>query len=195
MSPQLRAEWKSIEQIPIDDTPGEGPHAVLKRVQTNARAATWAFHASTMRLDQDLRDLHTLPQRLGNAIYAQWLWNNWTSVLQVRRGKQSNRNVRLPRPLVEKRVYTQSAFADFKLRADFLPIEDAAHTYGDHDGALCDAEGVDDADGDERTWSGALLKPYYKVALSGLEGSFFTVPAREGSPPTDIVPSSSFNST
>ena len=179
MSPQLHAAWTSNVNIPIDDTPGEGPHAVLKRVQANARAATWPFQAATMRLEQDLRDLRTLPQRLDDRIDVQWLWANWKSVLQVRDGQRCKRSRKIRRRLVEQRVYTQEAFADFRLDAcaasEYPPVLDGS----DDDGA-CDARAIADVGGKHHAWSGVLLKPYYKAALEGQTGSFFTVPASDG---------------
>ena len=40
MSKRLRSAWDSLRQVPIDDTPGEGPHASMRHQQLRTRGAT-----------------------------------------------------------------------------------------------------------------------------------------------------------
>ncbi len=99
----------------MDDTLGEGPHAQMKHVQIRTRAATWGWQAATVRLKQNLLDVeHVLP-KVTPPTNLQWCWNRWTSVLQVHRGEQSQRNRRMKRGRVEEMVYTTKQFRTFEM--------------------------------------------------------------------------------
>ena len=60
MSPILQAEWRSLQQCPLDDTVGESPHARMRHIQLGKRASTFAYQCTTDRLGQNLEDLQML---------------------------------------------------------------------------------------------------------------------------------------
>ncbi len=115
MSERLFRAWDSLRASPMDDTLGEGPHAQMKHVQIRTRAATWGWQAATVRLKQNLLDVeHVLP-KVTPPTNLQWCWNRWTSVLQVHRGEQSQRNRRMKRGRVEEMVYTTKQLMTFEM--------------------------------------------------------------------------------
>ena len=113
MSADLRRAWETMRLVPIDDTAGEGPHASMRHTQLKARAATWAWQASTDRLRQNLADIEDLLPQAAPRMDFQWLWDHAGSIPQVRKGRRWARAMRLGRAALEKRVYTADQFRNF----------------------------------------------------------------------------------
>ena len=78
-------EIDAIEALPCDDSIAEGPHAVGNAIGRHARASTFAWVASTARLQQNLTDVHEWSRVLGVDLKQEWL--TYTSVLQTEPGK------------------------------------------------------------------------------------------------------------
>ena len=74
MSERLAMSWDALRWSPIDDTPGESPHARLKHVEANHKASSWAFQVSTERLKQNLSDIQNIMPIITPPVDAQFLW-------------------------------------------------------------------------------------------------------------------------
>ncbi|CAK0908732.1 unnamed protein product, partial [Prorocentrum cordatum] len=72
MSPSLQREVDSIMFAPLDDTIAEGPHALSRHQYLRARRATFPWIASSMRLDDNLIDVHDYATAIGANLDAQW---------------------------------------------------------------------------------------------------------------------------
>ena len=139
MSPELQTEVTALCSIPLDDTIAEGPHATMGRIKEHSRASTWAWSSSSLRLQQNIDDINTLPRALDCDI--QELWNTWNSVIRPPLSTRKERMqalIRTPRRLVERRVYHMDHLLDF-----YPDMEDnvAEHHHG--------GDGGDDADKDD----------------------------------------------
>ena len=182
MSERLRLAWDSLRQIPIDDTPGEGPHARMRHVQLRTRAATWAWQASSDRLKQNLEDIDTVLPTLRPRTDVQWLWDRWSSVLQVSEGRKLGRNKRMKRRCVEESTYTMRHFRDFRLEDAPVEVDHDAgdDPVGDDDGGPGDGGGEEEGGAADTDGFGRLLREYYQDALSSRVGSFFSVRGEGG---------------
>ena len=181
MSPRLRAAWDSLRRAPIDDTVGEGPHAQMKHVQGRARAATWAWQCASTRLTQNLRDIETLLPTVQPHTDLQWCWDRWGCVLQVDKGRKSNRNKRITRTKAEEMVYSMKHFKNFELHDmptghEMDEAEDADEG-DDDDGRPPDGDVDDESVGDG--W-GRMLREYYEAALRGKTGGFYSFANDDG---------------
>lgn len=181
MSERLANEWEALRRSPIDDTPGESPHARLKYVQTNRKAASWAFQVATERLNQNLNDIAEMMPTITPAVDLQFLWDRPSSILRVCKGKKALQNRRLKRLDLEDRVYTMSQFWNFKIE-DMAPVE-YDEDKGDEDPDGRPEEEHVDAEEDEADTdgNGKLLEDYYKGLLSSKIGCFFSLLDDEGS--------------
>lgn len=79
VSARLQREIDSLAAVPLDDSVAEGPHSSAARVVRHSRNSRWPWVASTMRLAQNLRDAHTIPDVIGTT--AVDLWPKYTAVL------------------------------------------------------------------------------------------------------------------
>ena len=100
VDPVLQEEVDSLCNIPMDDCTAEGPHARSKRLWCHCPTQTFAWHASSARLQQNLSDLRQLPQSVGRDLQTEW--DRASSVLQM---VNMHRPVRLPRKEVQRHVY------------------------------------------------------------------------------------------
>ena len=82
----LLREIVKLQRVPLNDSIAEGPHATMGRIIQSARSATWAWHASTLRLSQNLTDITEWQASLGFNV--QQAWDAWSSILKVRRGEK-----------------------------------------------------------------------------------------------------------
>lgn len=57
ISDRLGKAIDSLENIPINDTVGEGPHAIANAISQRSRGCSWSFTASTMRFVHLLANL------------------------------------------------------------------------------------------------------------------------------------------
>ena len=62
---ELRSKIQSMRDISIDDSYAEGSHASMGRIMSAARSSKWARCSSTLRLDQNLQDVHRLCKPCG----------------------------------------------------------------------------------------------------------------------------------
>ena len=113
MHPSLRAAWESFRLVPIDDTPGEAPHASMRHDQLKSRRATWAWHASSNRLKQNIEDVATMLPQVKPKTDLQWLWDRSMSILQTKVCSTRMRNRRVGRKERDNMLYTMHHFRDF----------------------------------------------------------------------------------
>ena len=183
MSKRLRSAWDSLRQVPIDDTPGEGPHASMRHQQLRTRGATWAWQASSARLTQNLKDIDTVLPTLKPRTDLQWLWDRWSSVLQVSLGRKLNKNKRVRRKGLEDNIYTMWRFRDFRLEdapADIDKHADDGDVPVGEDGDPGDGGGEEEEAAADDDGFGRLLREYYQAAVSSRVGSFFSVQGEGG---------------
>ena len=83
MSRVLQIAHESLRQCPIDDTPGEGPHASMRHLGLRTRRSTWGWMASSVRLKQNLQDIKYFLPPMQPTTSVEYLWQKWSSVLQV----------------------------------------------------------------------------------------------------------------
>jgi hypothetical protein len=96
----------SIRDIPFDGSISEGPHAVAHRIGLSTRAARWPWIASSMRLEQNLSDVGSLPQLAGVSL--QNMWNVWKSVLRTDRRRRA-RGMHIKDRAALQRIYHLSS--------------------------------------------------------------------------------------
>jgi len=109
VSVKLDAAIEGIKDIPLDDTVGEGPHAVANAISQRSRGCTWAWTASTMRLTQNLQDAKDLVPAVDTTLELQW--HLFKNVVQLP-GRHAARPKRMTRKLFEKTVYHLGAFTN-----------------------------------------------------------------------------------
>jgi hypothetical protein len=90
-------------RIPLDDSIGEGPHSVCKRVQLHARSAGWAWAASTMRLPQNIVDIDNLVGATGCDL--QEVWDRFSCVVKPPCARNPHSLLKAKRPVFEARFY------------------------------------------------------------------------------------------
>ena len=116
MGPQLRREWETLRLCPIDDCPGEGPHAGMRHASLKSRAAEWPWHASSLRLPQNLEDIENLLPVLEPRTSFEWLYAHHKAVLRVKKVNGTmNKHVRTPKKKADELIYTMKQFANFEL--------------------------------------------------------------------------------
>ena len=104
---ELRSAIQSMRDISIDDSYAEGPHASMGRIMSAARSSKWARCSSTLRLDQNLLDVHRLCRALDLDVHA--MWDTWSSVVKAPSSQGSSRLRRLtrkPRKVIERYIYS-----------------------------------------------------------------------------------------
>lgn len=104
---RLRQEVHVLGLIPFDDSVAESPHAVGNRVGRHSSSCGFAWVASSMRLDQNLRDVALWVDALGDDL--QQVWMRHGSILQTQRHKLS-RNMRMKPKDLRDKVYMFGAF-------------------------------------------------------------------------------------
>jgi hypothetical protein len=125
----LTREITSFENIPMDDTVGEGPHAIANAISVRARRSGWPWIASTMRLDQNLQDVSDLVPATDADLGVQW--DLYKSVVQPP-GRKSIRPKRMTRKKFERSVYH---LAECCGRAAAQPASAEDERLDDFDGA------------------------------------------------------------
>ena len=65
-------EVQTFQNMPIDDTPGEGPHAEVSAIMKCRGRKTWPWVASTARLTETLADARWMPGALGVDVEQLW---------------------------------------------------------------------------------------------------------------------------
>ena len=105
----LKREVESIANISLDDNVNESPHAGVKKEMARCRPGKFPWTASTSRLDQNLGDLENMKS---SASQLQELWNNYSSVIQVKRQRLGS-PVRCTKHVFTTRLYLLlSGFCD-----------------------------------------------------------------------------------
>ena len=102
LSEELARAVDAMDLIPLDDTVGEGPHAVANVLSTRARRSSWAWVASSMRLDQNLTDVNDLLPAVDANLEAQW--DLFKAVVQPP-GRRQSLPKRMTRKKFEDSVY------------------------------------------------------------------------------------------
>ena len=174
MSERLTSAWRTLAFVPIDDTPGEGPHAKMKHVQIRARRASWGWQAATDRLEQNLNDIKTLLPVVTPRTDLQWLWDRTHAVVQTKRGREWSQ-MKVKRRKLEQSVYTMEKFRGMEF-AD-LPGEDS--------NADSDSDGGDDPARDRVPAGDAgpvpgganlqMLVDYYQASFASAVGCYFSI--------------------
>ena len=104
LSPILKQTIERIQKTNINDKYGEGPHAMFKPIQLAAHRSSFPWVASTVRLDQNLKDAHELPLAIGCSW--QECWDTYKNIIQTDRHRF--RNHRCNRKVFLERVYNCS---------------------------------------------------------------------------------------
>ena len=105
---RLKMAIDSIEAMPFDDSIAESPHAIGNAIGRHARGSTFTWIASTMRLEQNLRDIHDWSNALGVDIEQEWL--TYTSLLQTSPRKYG-RPMRIKPASFRDRMYHMGLFS------------------------------------------------------------------------------------
>ena len=71
-SSAVRLAIRHIKKICMDDSIGEGPHALAHREFLHGRRSQWPFIASSCRLSQNLRDVDDLVPAVGADLETEW---------------------------------------------------------------------------------------------------------------------------
>ena len=100
MHPDLHRQVEWLREIPIDDSIAESPHACARRQELHSRAGKFGWHASSQRLDQNLRDCQAIVPLLPQSL--QWLWHAYRRVPNMRKPGQ---DLRIPLRALEKKIY------------------------------------------------------------------------------------------
>ena len=100
MHPALQREVDWLREIPIDDSIAESPHACARRYELHSRAATFGWHASSQRLQQNLRDVQIILPRQPFGL--QWLWDEYMRVPNM---AHPERRRHISRRALERRIY------------------------------------------------------------------------------------------
>jgi len=79
--PELEAAIIALAAAPLDDSVSEGPHARWNKFQNHAKAATFAWNASTMRMAQNLDDARNMIPTIDADLAS--LWCNWKTLLRL----------------------------------------------------------------------------------------------------------------
>ena len=177
MTERLRQAFDSIRQVPIDDTPGESPHAQMKHISARTRAAHWPWYASSARLQQNLDDFGSLLPAVVPPTSAEFVWQKWSSVLQPRREGKFLRVRRMKRKRLEDLVYTTKQFANFRMTdmADGADLDDdGGDEGGGEDGCPVEDPEPEKATPAEDGWA-QLLREYYTAAFKGGAGKYFSI--------------------
>lgn len=101
-SVKLKHMISRIQGMSLDDSLGEGPHAVCSRVMGHARSAKWPFVAATCRIGQNLQDVDDLAVATDSDLQTEW--TRWSSILQTS-PNLAHRPVKIKRSEVERRIY------------------------------------------------------------------------------------------
>jgi hypothetical protein len=126
---RLKAEILGLAATPLDDTVNEGPHARVKRIAEHGRRSGWPWVAASTRIEQSLSDISDfLP--LYDEEPLQSLWVRWSSILRPESDRFLSRPLRLPRKVVEARIYRMTHW----LESDFRPAAEGDQGDGDDPG-------------------------------------------------------------
>jgi len=82
ISPRLDAAITKIENCPMDDITGEQPHARAKKIVDHATAGSFAWCASTSRLNPNLDNCESFAQAFDRDLQTEW--DRWSSVIKVK---------------------------------------------------------------------------------------------------------------
>ena len=103
----------ALAHIPMDDTIGEGPHAVVRGHDVHTKRGGFDWIAASSRLPHNLGDLDTLPSATG--VDLQREWSRWSCVVKA---KHWHRGSRQRRRQVVNRLYHLSALEGFECVPD-----------------------------------------------------------------------------
>jgi hypothetical protein len=96
---------RPVIDMPFDDVIAEGPHAAGKHIIDATKRATWPWIASTMRLEQNFKDL----ELFAGLADEQKLWNDWSMVVNTKRKKP----LRKPVSEVFRKIYVLDEMPQF----------------------------------------------------------------------------------
>lgn len=164
----------------IDDIVGEGPHAEIGQSTGKKRRATWPFTASTLKMRENLTDVHWLSQSSQTPLEA--VWPRHKDVVKF---KRLDRGSKLTWKAFIAKVYTTRHLLGFRPGPNIdVPVDDGGDDPPPPPEGGGGADAVDgdlvDADDDEcddafLSDEAKLLRDYYRNALPD-PGSFITVP-------------------
>ena len=101
MHRDLEKRVRSLAEVPLDDSVGEAPHAGLGRVGATTRRANWPWQASSLKLNDNLKDLRRVVPDSGRSL--QFLWNEFQRVGNM---KRPERRLKCTRKQFENKIYT-----------------------------------------------------------------------------------------
>ena len=100
----------------MDDCPGEGPPADMRNTSIKGRATEWPWHASSLRLPQNLEDIENLLPVLEPRTSFEWLYAHYKAVLRVKKVDGTIvKHVRAPKKKAYELIYIMKQFANFEL--------------------------------------------------------------------------------
>ena len=132
VSRELRKALVALENIPLDDSIAEEPHARAARLGLHARGAKFPWIAASMRTQQNVKDVESHPEALDRN------WRLWKSLMQTGHSRERNRNAKIMRAAYLQRIYHPSHLVGFQGPANDLPMPGGDDSDGNGD------DGVDD---------------------------------------------------
>jgi hypothetical protein len=102
---RLRQAIQPIKDTPMDDTAGEGPHAIAHRQMLHSRRARWPWVASSCRMRQNMVVVDTLIPAVDANLQTDW--DRYKSVLHLSEA-DAVRNKKIARSKFEMNVYRMS---------------------------------------------------------------------------------------
>lgn len=161
ISSLLRSWIDVVHNVPMDDSVAESPHAVGNRLGRSAPRSGIAWAASSMRLLQNLRDVHDHSQALQADL--QQLWLTHSSILQSQRHKLQ-RPMRMQPKEFSERLYIVGKISESSLDA----VAEADGSDNDHDQAQQPDEQQDQerCDDDQQHLNPRMIEPANKQSLS-----------------------------
>jgi hypothetical protein len=111
LSVALVVEVKSLQDMPMDDAVGEGPHSISTNIMVKARRALFPWVAATARLRQNQSDIADLLPATQADLDTEWA--RYKSVVQASQSSRLySRPTKMTRKEFENRLYRMSHFQD-----------------------------------------------------------------------------------
>ena len=172
ISPPLLEQVRVLQDIPLDDSICEKPHASGRRFELKARGALFGWHAASQRLSQNLNDVDEIVPKIGVSL--QYLWDNYAVVANARRQRARKLNHKaMQRHIYHLRGMPEVGRSDIALPTDDVCIGDGSEGLG-HKREIVPKKKKLAAHSDEalfREWLLAAVKPGMYVSVhSGDDG-------------------------
>ena len=181
MGPQLQREWETLRLCPIDDCPGEGPHAGMRHISLKTRAASWPWHASSLRLQHNLQDIQNLLPVLEPRTSFELLYAHHKAVLRMKKANGTmDKHVRMPKKKTDELTYTMKQFANFELSEQPEDPEfDVGGGGSDGDDGAPAGEPEEELPVGDSDWA-RMLREFYTSAFKDCIGKLFSIIGDDG---------------